>query len=75
MSKREIIKQSIKEETTRKYHKNANGKITIYLNDHMQALVEQYADYKSSLLLENTSEEVLSFPKFITNLVLLNKKD
>ena len=74
MSKKDIIEQAVREETVSKYSKT-NGKITLYLNESMLTLIDMFADYKSSLLVKNKADKVMSFPKFITWLATMNLTD
>lgn len=72
MTKQSIIEESIREEITRKYQ-DTNGKITLYLNEHLLMLIDLFADYKSRLLVNNPNQQkIMTFPRFITHLACTN---
>lgn len=72
MDKKSIIEESIRNEITQRYNKT-NGKITLYLNESMEMLIDIYSDYKSQLLVDNKNQEpIMKFPRFIVHLASTN---
>ena len=65
------LEETIRTEYRLKFSKNNRGKITLYLNENIETLIDAYADYKSQRLVAEKCS-ILSFQQFIMALSLRN---